>query len=71
MGGHSWLLSSVLPEGTILTAASALYVAVTIGFVLGGIGYAFDQRWWEPAVVGAALLSTAVLVVMWTAGSTC
>ncbi|WP_254764361.1 hypothetical protein [Natrinema marinum] len=63
--GHSWLLSSLLPEGVILTVASVLYVAVTVGFVLGGIGYAFEWGWWKPAVVGAAVLSTVVLVVMW------
>ncbi len=63
--GHSLLLSPILPEGAILTVASVLYVAVTVGFVLGGIGYAFDLGWWEPVVVVAALLSTAVLVAMW------
>ncbi|MDS0477691.1 hypothetical protein [Natrinema sp. 1APR25-10V2] len=63
--GHSLLLSPILPEGAILTVASVLYVAVTVGFVLGGIGYAFDLGWWEPVVVGAAVLSTAVLVAMW------
>ncbi|WP_254769133.1 hypothetical protein [Salinilacihabitans rarus] len=63
--GHSWLLSSLLPEGTILSLASVLYVVVTLGFVLGGLGYVLRQGWWGPAVAGAALLSTVVLVAMW------
>lgn len=66
--GHSWLLSSVLPTETILTMASVLYVLVTLGFVLGGLGYALRRGWWEPVVVGAAFLSTAVILAMWDGG---
>lgn len=63
--GHSWLLSPMFSEGTILAAASVLYVGVTVGFVLGGVGVALGTDWWPPVVVGAAVLSTAVLVAMW------
>ncbi|SER86824.1 hypothetical protein [Natrinema salaciae] len=66
--GHSWLLSSLLSEGTILSLASVAYVAVTVGFVLGGLGYAFDRSWWPPVVVGSAILSTLVLLAMWDGG---
>ena len=63
--GHSWLFSSVLSSETLLALASVLYVVVTIGFVLGGIGFALDAGWWAPVVVGTAVLSTVVLVAMW------
>lgn len=63
--GHSWLFSSVLPSETLLALASVLYVVVTIGFVLGGIGFALDVGWWPSLVVGAAVLSTVVLAAMW------
>lgn len=64
-GGHSWLLSSVLSSETILTLASVLYIAISLGFVIGGVGVAFRQGWWESVIIGAALLSTLVIVVMW------
>lgn len=64
-GGYSWLLSPVLNSETILLLASVLYIAVTVAFVIGGLGYAFRQDWWKPAVIGAAILSTLVIVTMW------
>ncbi|MEF8975190.1 MAG: hypothetical protein V5A21_03055 [Halapricum sp.] len=63
--GHSWLLSSILPEGTIMSLASLLYVAVALGFVAGGIGYYLQTDWAATALVAAAVLSTAVLIAMW------
>lgn len=63
--GHSWLLSSILPAETILSIASVLYVAVTLGFVIGGGGYALSRDWAAVVLVGAAIVSTGVLVAMW------
>ena len=63
--GTSWLLSGLLPSNTILSVASLFYVVVTVGFVAGGVGYALDQDWASPVLVGAAILSTVVLVAMW------
>ena len=63
--GHSWLLSPQLPSGTILSLASGLYLIVTIGFVVGAVGYWLDEKWATTLLASAALLSSAVLVVMW------
>ncbi|WP_436926075.1 hypothetical protein [Halosimplex amylolyticum] len=63
--GQSWLLSDLLAEGTILSLASVLYVLVAAGFLAGGVGYGLDRDWATPVLVGAAVLSTVVLVVMW------
>ena len=63
--GESWLLSAVLPEGPLLNLASVLYVVVAAGFVAGGIGYVLDSTWAARLLVGTAVLSTLVLVVMW------
>lgn len=63
--GRSWLLSSSLPEATILSLASALYVVVGAAFVAGGVGYALGRDWATPVLLGAAALSTVVLVAMW------
>lgn len=63
--GRSWLLSGVLPEDVILDAASVLYGLVVAGFVVGAAGYVLSAGWSTPVLVGAATLSTAVIVVMW------
>jgi hypothetical protein len=63
--GQSWLLSDLLAEGTILSLASVLYVLVAVGFLAGGVGYGLSRDWATPVLVGTAVLSTVVLVVMW------
>ena len=63
--GESWLLTGVLPDGVILNLASVLYVVVAGGFVLGAVGYVLDSDWATSVLVGSAVLSTVVLVVMW------
>ena len=63
--GQSWLLSDLLAEGTILSLASVLYVLIAVGFFAGGAGYGLSRDWATPVLVGAAVLSTIVLVAMW------
>lgn len=63
--GHSWLLSGSLADGTILSIATVVYVVVTLGFVVGGVGYALQTDWRSPVLIGAAILSTIMLVTMW------
>lgn len=66
--GHSWLLSGTVAEGTILTIATLVYVVVTLGFVVGGVGYALQADWRSPVLIAAAVLSTLMLVTMWDGG---
>ena len=63
--GRSWLLSDLLTEETVLSLASVLYVLVAVGFLAGGVGYALDRDWATAVLVGAAVLSTVLLVAMW------
>ncbi|SEP03763.1 hypothetical protein SAMN04487948_111113 [Halogranum amylolyticum] len=63
--GRSWLLSDLLAEGTVLSLASLIYVLVAVGFLVGGVGYGLGRDWATPVLVGAAVLSTVVLVAMW------
>ncbi|MFW5903110.1 MAG: hypothetical protein ACOC0F_00510 [archaeon] len=63
--GHSSVLSGSLAEGTILSIATVTYVLVTLGFVVGGLGYALQTDWRSPVLIGAAILSTLMLVTMW------
>lgn len=63
--GESWLLTGILPEAYVLDVASLLYVVVAAGFIGGGIGVALFRGWATPVLVGSAVLSTAVIVVLW------
>ena len=63
--GDSWLLTGVLPEGIILAVASVLYVLVTLLFVAGAVGFLRDAGWATQVLLGAAALSTFILLVMW------
>lgn len=63
--GHSWLLSSVLSTETLLPIASVLYGIVALGFVVGAAGVVWEQDWHTTVLVGAAVLSTLVLVALW------
>lgn len=63
--GRSWLLSRLLPEATVLNLGSALYVVVTAGFVVGAIGYLLGTGWATSAIIGASVLSTATILLMW------
>lgn len=63
--GHSWLLSGTLSADAVLTLATAVYVAVTLGFVAGGVGFYLGSDWAGPVLVGTAVLSTLMLVAMW------
>lgn len=63
--GYSWLLSSVLTQGTILLLGSLAYVLVALGFAVGGVGYILRLDWWEPVVIGSAVLSTVLIITLW------
>lgn len=63
--GTSWLLSPVLAEGTILVLASVVYVAVTVAFLAGAVGYWRRVEWARVVLLVAATLSTVTLVLMW------
>lgn len=63
--GTSWLLSPVLSREVVLALASALYVLVALGFVVGGVGYVLGGDWWPTVVLGSAVLSAVVIVATW------
>lgn len=63
--GESWLLSAHLSEATILAIASLLSVVLAVSFVVGWIGLAQGTSWARVVLVGAAVLSTVVLIAMW------
>lgn len=63
--GQSWLLTGVLPQQSILTLGSVLYVLVTVGFVVGAVGLAMATDWWQTPVLVASVLSTVAILALW------
>ena len=67
--GQSWFFTNMIGAVTTRSLASVLYVLATLGFVAGGIGIFIQQNWWRPVLVGAAVLSSAIIILFWD-GST-
>jgi uncharacterized membrane protein YphA (DoxX/SURF4 family) len=61
----AWAFSRFLGDEAIRNLASVLLILVTIGFVTGGVGILAGQDWWRRLVVGAAVLSAALYILMW------
>lgn len=65
---RSWLLSPLLGEPATVLLATVLFVAVAAAFVAGGVGFLVETDWWRPVLLGAAVASTAVILVFWQGG---
>lgn len=63
--GRSWLLSSVLDDGTLRPLATTLYLLATLAFVAGGMGMIWRAEWWRAGLASAAVFSTVVIVLFW------
>lgn len=67
--GESWLFTRLLGDATTRSVEAVVFVLATIGFVVGGIGLAFGQGWWRPAIVWSGVFSMVMIVLFWD-GST-
>ncbi len=61
----SWAFSRPLGDEAARTLASIALILAAIGFVAGAIGIFVSQPWWRPVVVGAAVFSTVVYILLW------
>lgn len=66
--GRSWLFSPLFGNSVTRWLAGILYVAATLIFVAGGIGLIARAGWGAGVLVGAALLSSALIVLFWEGG---
>jgi hypothetical protein len=64
----SWAFSRLLGNDTTRLLASAALVVAAVGFGAGGIAILAKQAWWRPAVVGAAVFSSALFLLLWDGG---
>ena len=60
--------SKLLEVSTTRTLGSVLLVLAALGFVIGGTGVIFKQAWWRPMIVGVAVFSTFIYLLLWDGG---
>jgi hypothetical protein len=66
--GRSWIFTNFLGDSTTRSLASVLYVLATIAFVVSGIGFLVRAEWWRPVLVGSAVFSAAIILLLWDGG---
>ncbi|HEY5574466.1 MAG TPA: hypothetical protein VIK64_15705, partial [Anaerolineales bacterium] len=66
--GRSWIFTNFLGDSTTRSLASVLYVLATIAFVVSGIGILVRAEWWRPVLVGSAVFSAAIILLLWDGG---
>lgn len=64
----SWLFSKLLGDDPTRTVTSIGLVLAAVGFVTGGMGLFWQQSWWRPALVGSALFSSVLYLLLWDGG---
>ena len=64
MSGHSWLLTDALGDGVVRIGASFAGAVVIAAFVGGAVALAFQLPMWRQLVIGGAILSAALIVLM-------
>ncbi len=61
----SWAVSRLLGDSAARWVAAVAFVLVALAFVGCGVGLLFGQSWWLPLCVGATVVSSVVIVLMW------
>ncbi len=61
----AWAFSRLLGDEATSKLASVLLVLAAVGFVAGGVGILAGQAWWRSPVVGAAVLSAVLYILLW------
>ena len=63
--GKSWMLSNLLGDSTVRSAASTLLVMAALAFVVSGVGIFSRGEWWWSMLLGSAVFSSAILFLLW------
>jgi hypothetical protein len=63
--GLSWLLSGVLGDVPTRWLASTVALVAIVLFVGAAAGLVGQAAWWRPLAIAGALISAALVVVMW------
>ena len=61
----AWLLSRLFGDRATRWVATITLILVALAFVAGGLGLIFSQAWWYSVTLGAAVLSSVVIILSW------
>ena len=61
----SWALAKLLGVEVTRFAAAGACVLAALGFVAGGVALFASFGWWRIVVIGTAIFSTALYVLLW------
>lgn len=61
----SWTFSRLLGDEAARNLASILLIVAALGFLAGGVGIFASQAWWRTFVIGAAVFSTLIYLLLW------
>lgn len=61
----SWAVARLLGEAGTRSLASGVCVLATLGLVVGGVGLLLRAGWASLVIVGAAVLSALMYVLLW------
>jgi hypothetical protein len=61
----AWAFSRLLGDEATRNLASLALILAALGLAAGGIGILASQVWWRPVVVGAAVFSSLIYLLLW------
>lgn len=61
----AWLLSKFFGERLTRWVATIMLILVALAFVAGGLGLIFSQAGWNSLTLGAAVLSSVIIILLW------
>ena len=61
----SWLFSRPLGDEATRLLATVFLILAAIGFAAGGLGIFIRQAWWRPVILGAAIFSSMLYLILW------
>lgn len=61
----SWAFSKLLGDITTRNLASISLILATAGLIVGSIGIFAGYSWWRLVVVGVAIFSSVVFILLW------
>jgi pimeloyl-ACP methyl ester carboxylesterase len=63
--GRSWILTNLIGSPITRQLAGILYGLAAVALVAGGLGIIFRSNWWQPVLVGSAVLSATIILLFW------
>jgi hypothetical protein len=63
--GKSWIFTHLLGDPTTRLLASVYYGLAAGLIVVGGAGWLFHAAWARPILLGAGIISSAVILLFW------